>query len=128
MIENERMKEVLREFGKTHNEKELVLACAKWTADIVDQFEFKPLPSKTIDVRNFEEIPEEDRLCFTPEYYNSKPHIMQFYNLYRRVRDENRAIYDWLKECKITLLENGLKDEASKLDLKLKDVTVEQLR
>jgi len=106
----------------------LLLKCAVWTADVIDQFQFKPLPLKTQDIREHEAIPEEDRVQLSNEYYNSKPHIRAFFKLHAQVVNENKSSYDWLKECKTRLLENGMKDKADIIDLKLKEVTVEMLK
>ena len=126
-MENKRMKELLAEFEVSKDLPALLLHCAEWTVDELNSFNFKPLPLKPREVIEYEEMPERDREELSKEFFTAHPQILYYSNLVRFVKQENKAIYDWLVDCRTRLLLNGQPEGARIIDEKLKGITVEQL-
>jgi hypothetical protein len=127
MIDNDRMKALLTEVAQTHDVKTLLLRCAEWTADVIDDFSFQPVPMATSDIKEYFDIPPEDRCFLGQSYFANHPHVLNYFKFLRSKVNENKAIYEWLMQCRSQLLIDGQVDRAAVIDKKLKEVTVEQL-
>jgi hypothetical protein len=100
MIQIKRKNDLLYKLrNKELTEDEFIKECAKWVAEDVNDYSFKPIPEKPKEVEDFERIPENSRRNIDGQYYYDHPQILPYYHLRTFVEQENKALYDWLKDC-----------------------------
>lgn len=104
---------------------EFLLKCAEWTTEIIDDYYFKPLPTKP-DTRVMDEIPEHQRKMLDSEFFYDYPEIMNYARTFNLIRNENKALYDWLMECRKILLQHDKIESVRRVDQKLKEVSLDE--
>lgn len=120
--DNERMKSLLLELStKEITVEELLLKCAEWTTEIIDSFHFKPIPARPDEMNILEEVPEEKRNLLDSNFYNVYPQILNYTRTSQQIKYENKALYDWLLECRRLLMDAMDLEAAAKIDSKLKE-------
>jgi hypothetical protein len=102
--------------------EELLLKCAEWVAEEVDDYKFTPIPLAPKEVMDYMRIPENSRMNIDSQYYNDHPQILAFFALKRAVHFGNKYLYDWLKEC-LGLVTT--EEEKSKIIRKMSELPVE---
>lgn len=117
---NDRMKELLRKLsGKEITLDELLLKCAEWTAESLDNYKFTPLPERPQEMEFYERVPKDQRQYLGNEFWDAHPQILQYSKTLLNTNSENKALYDWLVSCQKILTEKGLLDQTQKIEAKL---------
>jgi hypothetical protein len=114
-----------RAWNETKEEyyKRLDKFCAEWTVLVIEDFKWKLIPKKPMEIVQHEAIPREVRVTLEPDYYRGHPVLGAYYEMVRIARNENQAKFDWLLQCRKEVNEEGV----AKIDKKLKEVTVDML-
>jgi len=121
---SERSRALLAELtAKTITLDEFLLECAKWTAELVDEFKFKPLPARPEEMNILDEVPEHQRNMLPREFYDTHPQILNYVRTRDQIHWENKSLYGWLMECRKILVEHEEIDSAAKIDEKIKEFT-----
>ena len=117
---NKRFKELLTAHSKKEiTLDELLLKCAEWTAEIIDEYQFKPLPARPDEMDILKDIPPSRQSELDRSFYDSQPQILNYVRTYNQIEAENKALHDWLIECRKLLLESGQVESVAKIDKKL---------
>jgi hypothetical protein len=122
MKPNEHFKLLMEQLtSKTITLDQMLLKCAEWTAEDIDEFKFKPLPARPDEMRFLDEVPEGQQNMLPSEFYYAHPQILNYARTKWNIEWENKALHDWLLECRRLLMQDGQAELAGRIDLKLKE-------
>lgn len=96
-----------------------LLECSRWTLDLLEEYKFKPFPIKPLEVEAFEKIPGRESLAAS--YFEENPCIMPYYDAIRKIKAENRAIREWLGECRKHFIKFNEFDNATRISKRLNE-------
>lgn len=100
--------------------KEYLIKCAYWGMKTLDDIYFRSLPTKPLEVIEFEQIPYSNRQKLGREFFNDHPGIMRYYEEREKVKTENNTDLRNLKMYKKYIPESDVENH-KKLDKKIID-------
>lgn len=106
MMHNDRMKELLKELGSNHDLPNFLYLCALWTAETIDEYQFKPLPVEPPEFAVYKGMSPGERADLIPAYFEHTPAILNYLRLLTKIKNENRTIYEWLLDCRTRLADS----------------------
>jgi len=71
--------------------EEFSMQCAYWGVRTLDDIYFRHLPSKPLEVTEYEQLSNYKRQKLTQEFYVDNPGIMRYYDERRRVERINKT-------------------------------------
>ena len=100
--------------------EEYLMKCAYWGVKTMDDVYFKSLPSKPLEVIEYEHLSYSKRDRLTKEYYKDNPGVLKYYEDKDRILRNNKDSLLRLKEYKKYIPESDVKNR-EKLDEKITD-------
>ena len=85
---------------------ELREACARWTAEIIEEFKWKAVPEKPQYVIDHELAHKFAKEPLDKTFWTNHPQLAAYYDVAQNVHHEKQATYDWFKEC-LSVLPTG---------------------
>ena len=99
---------------------EFLTSCAYWGMKTLDDVYFKSLPSRPMEVVEYEQLPYTKKNRLTEEYYEDNPGVLRYYEEKDKILRVNKDNLHWLKEWKKHIPESDVKNH-EKLDKKILD-------
>jgi len=100
--------------------EEFSMQCAYWGVRTLDDIYFRHLPSKPLEVTEYEQLSNYKRQKLTQEFYVDNPGIMRYYDERRRVERINKTNLLSMETYKKYIPESDIKSH-EKLDKKILD-------
>jgi len=97
---------------------EYLIKCAYWGMRALDDIYFMSLPSKTSEVREYEDLSYYKREKLTQEFYSDNPGIMWYYDKVNYVKVQNKTSFFKLESIKKNLPKTDIKNH-EKLDMRI---------
>ena len=69
---------------------EFLMQCAYWGVKTLEDVYFKSLPSRPMEVVNYEQMPKSKRTRLTQEYYEDNPEVSRYYEDRDKVLRSNK--------------------------------------
>ena len=99
---------------------EFLMQCAYWGIKTLDDIYFRSLPSRPIEVVEYEQLSYSKRDRLTREYYKDNPGVLRYYEEKDRIIRINKTNFLNLKTYKKYIPESDVKNH-EKLDKKILD-------
>lgn len=99
---------------------EFLMQCAYWGVKTLDDIYFRSLPSRPIEVVEYEQLSYSKRDRLTWEYYKDNPGVLRYYEEKDRIIRINKTNFLNLKTYKEYIPESDVKNH-EKLDKKILD-------
>ena len=103
--------------------KEYIMKCAYWGMKTLDDMYYKSLPSKPLNVFEYEQLPYSKKRMLTQDYFSDHPGISKYYEEKNKVIRENKESLSRLKCLKKDIPESDLKSH-KKLDDAIMDFKI----
>ena len=103
--------------------KEYLIQCAYWGVKTMDDLYFRSLPSRPMEVIEYEQLPYYKRNKLTQAYYEDNPGVMKYYEDKEMIVRNNKDSLHWLKIYKGYIPESDVKTH-EKLDKKILDFKI----
>ncbi len=100
--------------------EEYLMKCAYWGMKTLDDIYFMSLPSKSLEVIEFEQLSYYKRQRLTQEFFADNPEIMRYYDQKEWVKIQNKTSLINLKAIKKHMPESEIENHR-KLDEKITD-------
>ena len=100
--------------------KEYLMQCAHWGIKTLEDVYFKSLPSRPMEVVNYEQMPYSKRNRLTKEYYEDNPEVSRYYEDKDKVLRSNKDNLWRLKIYKRYIPESDVENH-ERLDEKILD-------
>ena len=105
------------------NLKEYLMKCAYWGVKTMDDIYFRSLPTKPLEVFEYEQLSNYKRHKLTEEFYVDNPGVMRYYEEQERVIRINKTDLWRLKTYKKYIPESDVKSH-EKLDKAIMDLKI----
>ena len=103
--------------------KEFLMQCAYWGIKTIDDIYFRSLPSRPMEVVEYEQLSYSKRSRLTKEYYEDNPGVLKYYEDKDRVLRSNKDDLWRLRIYKKYIPESDVKNH-EKLNNKITDFKV----
>ena len=103
--------------------KEYLERCAYWGVKTLDDIYFRSLPSKSLEIIEYEQLPNYKRHQLTWEYYINNPGVMRYYEERDKIIRINKTNFWRLETYKLYIPESDIENH-EKLDKKIMDFKI----